>query len=379
MDILVLTHHRIINNFNGAVVRIRSLALELSRQGANVTIVSFISPRLIPIPKQSPAHNLTLFEVTNFFQWLDGPTTKLGLPSYSLAAFLNKMVPLPFPAKLFFDLTISESPFLWQIARRIKGRLKVLSAHNYEFDYHSHFPPLALTLIKQNEIQAIREADLIISVSRENELSFRSINPDVPIHWIPNGFEKHNQKYFDRQQIRHYLSERFSLDPKKKWALLIASNSFHNLRGFESLYPVFLKSEVRNKWNLLVVGNLPISSSFARDIIFCGIQSDLSPFFIGSDLALNPVISGSGSNLKLIECLGNGLPVLTTPFGARGFKDKARGLYEVPLEDFETRLLSEKPLIKPEVEEIASFEWSRLGNQLYEIYRQCLNDRERTS
>jgi len=34
MKVLVLTHHRLINNFNGAVTRIRSLAEQLAHQGA---------------------------------------------------------------------------------------------------------------------------------------------------------------------------------------------------------------------------------------------------------------------------------------------------------------------------------------------------------
>lgn len=39
-----------------------------------------------------------------------------------------------------------------------------------------------------------------------------------------------------------------------------------------------------------------------------------------ADLALNPVTSGSGSHLKLMECFAAGLPVISTPHGARGFE-----------------------------------------------------------
>jgi glycosyltransferase involved in cell wall biosynthesis len=37
-----------------------------------------------------------------------------------------------------------------------------------------------------------------------------------------------------------------------------------------------------------------------------------------ADLALNPMRTGSGTNLKLLEYLAVGVPVLSTPFGARG-------------------------------------------------------------
>jgi glycosyltransferase involved in cell wall biosynthesis len=36
------------------------------------------------------------------------------------------------------------------------------------------------------------------------------------------------------------------------------------------------------------------------------------------DVGLNPVISGSGTNLKLIEYAAAGVPVVSTEFGARG-------------------------------------------------------------
>lgn len=378
MDILILTHHRIINNFNGAVTRIRHLSTQLSRRGAKVSIISLISPRLVPASEQQLAPDLCLYEATNSLQWLDGFATRLGLPPYSLAAFSNKFVPLPPPSKHFFDLIVSESPFLWQVARRVSGAVKVLSAHNYEAEYHSDFSSLALTFLKRNEIQAIKEADLIVSVSAENGVSFRNINPQVPIHVIPNGFENNKRAVFDRKKSRGFLKQRFSLDPKKKWALFIASESSHNLRGFEALYPIFLKPEIREKWTLLVVGNLPISSQSIESIICCGNQPELTPFFMGSDIALNPVNSGSGSNLKLIESLGNGLPVLTTPFGARSFKSEIRGLHVMEIESFENRLLSDAHWIKPKEEEVAAFEWSRLGNRLFEVFYQCLKNKERT-
>jgi len=37
-----------------------------------------------------------------------------------------------------------------------------------------------------------------------------------------------------------------------------------------------------------------------------------------SDVGINPMLSGSGSNLKMLEAMAAGLPIVTTPFGARG-------------------------------------------------------------
>jgi glycosyltransferase involved in cell wall biosynthesis len=41
-----------------------------------------------------------------------------------------------------------------------------------------------------------------------------------------------------------------------------------------------------------------------------------------ADIALNPMITGGGSNLKMLDYAAAGLPILSTPFGARGFEFK---------------------------------------------------------
>jgi len=45
--------------------------------------------------------------------------------------------------------------------------------------------------------------------------------------------------------------------------------------------------------------------------------------FRQSDIALNPVVSGSGSNLKVLDYMGAGLPVVATAFGMRGIAAEA--------------------------------------------------------
>lgn len=50
----------------------------------------------------------------------------------------------------------------------------------------------------------------------------------------------------------------------------------------------------------------------------------LADYLAGADVALNPVEEGSGSNLKLIDYFAAGVPVITSPFGARGVADPER-------------------------------------------------------
>lgn len=52
-------------------------------------------------------------------------------------------------------------------------------------------------------------------------------------------------------------------------------------------------------------------------------------------LALNPMRTGSGTNLKLVEFLGHGIPTISTPFGVRGLAvANGRELVLAPTEQF---------------------------------------------
>ncbi|MCM5704927.1 glycosyltransferase family 4 protein [Larsenimonas salina] len=47
-------------------------------------------------------------------------------------------------------------------------------------------------------------------------------------------------------------------------------------------------------------------------------DAELQVLLASADVALNPMFSGSGSNLKMLDYTASGVPVLTTPFGNRG-------------------------------------------------------------
>ncbi|MGC1818500.1 MAG: glycosyltransferase, partial [Casimicrobiaceae bacterium] len=44
-----------------------------------------------------------------------------------------------------------------------------------------------------------------------------------------------------------------------------------------------------------------------------------------ADIALNPMFSGSGTNIKMLEFMAAGLPIIATPVGARGICEKSGG------------------------------------------------------
>ena len=57
-----------------------------------------------------------------------------------------------------------------------------------------------------------------------------------------------------------------------------------------------------------------------KNVLFFGIVSEIEKYELYklADIAINPMTSGSGTNLKILDYLSAGIPTITTPIGARG-------------------------------------------------------------
>ncbi|MEB3337773.1 MAG: glycosyltransferase, partial [Leptolyngbyaceae bacterium] len=113
-------------------------------------------------------------------------------------------------------------------------------------------------------------------------------------------------------------------------------------------------------------------------ITFTGLVDDTRPYFEAADLAINPMLSGSGTNLKQVEYLAMGLPTLATPVGMRGsaIAHKQQGFIST-LEDFPAQLrwLVEHPEVAAQVRDKARllatqrFDWSVIGAKMRQVYQ----------
>ena len=74
-----------------------------------------------------------------------------------------------------------------------------------------------------------------------------------------------------------------------------------------------------------------------ENVGFTGITTDEEKeyFFSISDLAINPMLSGSGTNLKMLDYMASGIPVLSTKIGARGLNIPENFIAIANIEEFE--------------------------------------------
>ncbi len=73
------------------------------------------------------------------------------------------------------------------------------------------------------------------------------------------------------------------------------------------------------------VGDQLNELSFPGNVRVTGLISEQEKFqwLAATDMAVNPMFSGSGTNIKMLDYMAAGLPVITTPIGARGISTSA--------------------------------------------------------
>ena len=85
-------------------------------------------------------------------------------------------------------------------------------------------------------------------------------------------------------------------------------------------------------------------------------------------IAINPVVAGSGSSMKLLQYLACDLPVLSTPFGMRGFQVLAPWVVTAELDDFPAALRRQLPAPRGVREQLTRYEWSTVAAQAVGVY-----------
>jgi glycosyltransferase involved in cell wall biosynthesis len=266
--------------------------------------------------------------------------------------------------------------------RRTRTRLKVYASHNVEVDYLRYQPtPRALreTMLRQVqalERRAVRDSDLVVACTGDDAARLRDLyGPIGTLEVIPNGFDA---GLMDIARADGTAARRsLGIPLEARLLLFVGSAAPHNVEAVR-----FLQREVLPRLDarvhLLVVGDCGPATreepASAGRVHRPGYSDDLSAFFAAADLAVNPVITGSGSNLKMAEYLATGLPVLTTRVGLRGFEDHAEGVIVARREDF-AAAIADASLQRDQSRTVEALSWDSLARRVHGVYARLLATR----
>jgi len=164
---------------------------------------------------------------------------------------------------------------------------------------------------------AIKSSSELISVSASDLEGLKAIGGQTDrMHLVPNGVDvpRIPASRATLEAIRATLGGR---------PLLIFIGSAHPPNIEAANYIIRELAPQLEDYVFGIVGRVcsAIGTVSQSNVIAFGMLDDLTKDVVLelADIALNPVVSGSGSNLKLADYFAKCLPTVTTPFGARGY------------------------------------------------------------
>jgi len=123
----------------------------------------------------------------------------------------------------------------------------------------------------------------------------------------------------------------------------------------------------------------------SSDVIFTGVVEDVAEFLGASDIAIAPLLQGSGTRLKVLEYFSCGLAVVSTSIGAGGL-DVENGvniLIEDNIDRFAIKiidlLMNKKLRVRLGVAArelvMNEYDWGIIGKKLDTVYRLINRDK----
>ena len=288
------------------------------------------------------------------------------------------------------DIIQVELPWQFKYLYNIKPQDKpiILNGHNVEYDLikqiaKGFLADKILETVWIKEKFAVENADVVFMVSEEDKNRVHKLY-DISkskIYVIPNGVNITEQIVTNEEKEKLKVHYGFK---NKKIVLFIGGVHYPNIEAVNKI--IKMSKNVRdNNVLFLVVGRCGegFKKRKYKNIIFTGLVDDVKDYFKMVDIAINPILSGSGTNLKMLEYLASGLPTITTKVGARGLGIEDGGDAIISeIEDFPewiTDLLYEDGLyakLKENGRNLAEkkYDWKKIAEKQMGVYEKLLGE-----
>ncbi|MBE9175773.1 glycosyltransferase family 4 protein, partial [Synechocystis salina LEGE 06155] len=218
------------------------------------------------------------------------------------------------------DAVLLEYPFWAAIAGPIcrrRGVKLILTAHDV---LAKQLPPdtwLAQVALAE-ELQALREADAVVTLSPDDQAFFQSHN--IASHCIPIGLDTQATVGLPAPEAALAELQAFdsTIDWRKPFCLFVGSQHLPNFKAVEQIQTLTQASG--GHWQAIVVGSC-CPPTRQRNFFALGKVSDsvLQALYQRSALVLIPLEAGTGMSVKTLEAMACGKVILGTAIAFRGY------------------------------------------------------------
>ena len=151
---------------------------------------------------------------------------------------------------------------------------------------------------------------------------------------VPNGVDLDTVPYISAEQ-REQIQNQYNLQ-EEKIVLFIGSYHQPNIDAVKEIFNIAVKLPLHKFIVLGGVANYFVSSTKPDNVGFAGVVTDKEKeiYLSIASVAINPMLTGSGTNLKMLDYMANGIPVVSTHVGARGLNIPDGYIVKCNLEEF---------------------------------------------
>lgn len=328
MNALFICQRKMLPLNDGACVYSFGILQYLKEIGINTTFISFYETEDYTRNEVEELENLCGGVYSVKLTWRSiALNTSLKYPNsiqkYTRQAMFRKLKQVMENA--YFDIVFIDHLHMFEYSKLFKNSRVILIEHNVEADVWLNFvkkcPGIIKLFVKRNAImtyeyekRAIQSVFGVISISELDAQKLKSMTPEANIY------------------VMHpYISYKLVKTP----ADILKTNMKLLFIGSYGWYPnqeaaKFLVEQVMPILrkhlpgiHLFLVGKEPTNEIIKYgktycDITITGTVKSTDTYIRSCDLLINPIFSGSGLNLKMLEAMGKGIPVVSSEYGARG-------------------------------------------------------------
>lgn len=206
----------------------------------------------------------------------------------------------------------------------------VFSSHNVEAERFNDidrpvFDDRMMNRVRELERLAVTKSDAIVCTSERDAGVYPEMyGTETPILVAPNGtYERNIREHRPNSDAALRVRQQYEIDEQATVCLFMGSDYQPNVEAAEATISIARDLQNHSEPIHFVlmgsVGNSLEDKSAPDNVTITGyVEQDFEAHFNASDIALNPMMSGGGTNIKLFEYFARELPVISTSFGIRG-------------------------------------------------------------
>jgi len=256
---------------------------------------------------------------------------KTGIPATDLAMLLygselKDYIRALKKSAMTSNCIIASHPYTYELVKNNCNKPVIYESHNVEYYLklqmltENKMTENILSALFSTEGQACREALLTTVCTLEDAESMQTLYglKKENILEVPNGFDPVSVQ-FQGLEERKLNKQRLGLESV---FIALFVGSWHQ-PNIDAVYKIFEMADKNENIIFIIIGSVGhyfAAENSPSNVGFMGVvDDDVKQITYGLvDVALNPMMSGSGTNLKMLDYLAAGIPVISTEKGARG-------------------------------------------------------------